>query len=967
MGELAHNYMIREEYSKALEFAKEKEHFCRLTGNNISLANSYQLQGAILMETENYLEALKFLKLAEEKNIEIGSPTSIAVSKLNLGSSFLKMKTYDQSLPLLMDSLEIFRKLEEPIFLGHVLQRLGELLNCIGKHKEALDYNNEALTFFIKKSRIKELVECAKQQISILGNLERFEDAYNVIENIEGQFKEIDQHKLFANNSKLALTGDFLKKLKEQKKNESSARVSDDKMLLQHSIGEQLYVIILNELNWKKEEAKLLKEREELCTELHFDAGLAEISYLKGKILNNEGDYKESLNYLERAIAMAKEAGHYDIMVFSSYETGLVLKKVGDIKNAIGYLKAAITGLKKMESETILKQAMKQLKELESEEIQTSRNIQNSDSTINSSDGSAKTESSKNTVIEKQINDYFEQVLKTYSSFVCLDNLGNFDISGKKKILQTVSFFISEGKTKASSDSLKSLNEYFISSNRFQDFSQVLAIIGIILSGKGCMEEAIQIFEKQEYLCKSTNNSSGVAEACHYEALIYSSLNNLKEATRLLQKEEKILSDIQDPKRLQMNLQEQSEIYKKSGTLQLALEICKKREALCLKYNIKNGLANSFNKHSIIFSEMGRNEEALELLQKSEKLYRELNDKEGLQFTLGNQAMNFLGRKKYSYAIDLCKQKETICEELGNKKELAVAYGFQGIIYGEMEQLDQAFDFLIKEEKICREIGAEDRLQVSIGNKANVLIKWNRFEESLPLLKEKENICRKLNNSYGLAIALMNQASILSELGMDKDSRSCAEEASNLIEKCGYNDLKQTFKKIIINIEEKKKTSLNEKISQSHKNQKTDNTGADLRQGQVNRNNENHPAGQTFQKSDYEEALQLLVQREMEIRRKVNNQKEYQSNISEQAYTLAKLGRYQEAMKKYKFSEELCARNQMYEAYTDCLLSQAEILIDHMDNPKQAKALLEEAILVARENNFPHIVDEAKKMLEKLA
>jgi hypothetical protein len=88
--------------------------------------------------------------------------------------------------------------------------------------------------------------------------------------------------------------------------------------------------------------------------------------------------------------------------------------------------------------------------------------------------------------------------------------------------------------------------------------------------------------------------------------------------------------------------------------------------------------------------------------------------------------------------------------------------------------------------------------------------------------------------------------------------------------------------------------------------------------------------------------------------------------MKEQAFVLCKLGKYKDALQKYEIQADVCARNKMDENYARSLINQAEILIKYLNKPKQAKTILEEALAVAKENNFNYIIHETEILLKGL-
>ena len=121
-----------------------------------------------------------------------------------------------------------------------------------------------------------------------------------------------------------------------------------------------------------------------------------------------------------------------------------------------------------------------------------------------------------------------------------------------------------------------------------------------------------------------------------------------------------------------------------------------------------------------------------------------------------------------------------------------------------------------------------------------------------------------------------------------------------------------------------------------------------------------------IQSGEYEIAMQLLSTEQAALRNDKSKAFEYQANIGEQAYVLTRMDRFGEALQKYEQQAEICLKNRLEEAYCDCLLSQAELLIEEMDMRKRAKVILQKVIVEAQKNNFIHLVVEAKEMLKGL-
>jgi len=811
LGELAHNYLRRDSLKKAIEFIEKKENLCLLTGNIKSLALAYHTHAIILSEEGKDMEALRYLKIAEEKSVEAGSLSGIAAARLSLGMTLLKMNSFEQAEPLLLDAIERFKGIGDTIHCGDGIEALSRLYNKTGKYSKALDLCDAAIRLFIMKGRDAGVARCVKLKASVLGNLGRLDEIFRLKTGLMQLAKETSQSEHF--NDFDGGHGIFLMLniWKEWKDKEIVARKDGDFELLGESIITQVALILKGELELDHLLPGMLDEAEEACNKSNYIKGLTKVNYYRGKILNSKGQHEKCLPYLKQAEKLANDSDYGFMLTLIWYENGLLNRNKGWKKEAIDWIKLAIEGFIKFQMDFDLGIAEKVLKELQSEIGQTPDDQVAMDQENVNSVNPPVSEIPMKSASNEETEESFETILGFSSELPGISNLSTLDIRGKQRVLNAMNVFIAEGATKRALVFLKELKDHFIKFHRFQDLSAVLELLGNVLSVKNKIEQAIVIFAEQEGVCKSLNDNSGIARALHNQALIHRELGQIKEAVELLQKEEIILIALNDSKSLENNLREQCQVFKISGRMDFALAICEKRETLCISINEKKGLADSYTNHGAILSDIGRSDEALKMQMLSVKIYRELEDKAGLQISLGNLAISLSSEKNYAEALELCIEKEAICREIDDQKELAIAYGIQALVYLEQEEPDKAFEYFNKEEKICRDIHAEEVLQVSVGNKAALLMRFNKKEEVLPLLKEKETICRKLNISYGLCIALMNQAIVHYETGNIRESQSYAKEAMELAKKCGYSGLTKNLDGLLKAIENqlKKRTSQN--------------------------------------------------------------------------------------------------------------------------------------------------------------
>jgi len=415
-------------------------------------------------------------------------------------------------------------------------------------------------------------------------------------------------------------------------------------------------------------------------------------------------------------------------------------------------------------------------------------------------------------------------------------------------------------------------------------------------------------------------------------------------------------------------------------------------------YQIK--LAKSYGLIGKLNYETGKYAGACKSSQKSILLFKELIETNPSFVELKSdlaEAISNLGRAQ----MEMGQLKEALKNQIkGNqiakencdkdptnisyRNNLAISFERLGDIYKAFDQLKESFDCYNQRFSIAKELyeanpndeALKDGYAYSCSKLAIILFKMGKNEDALIYFESFQRVMQQLydNNSdnikfvEGLFASHFNLSQIYRELNRNSEGLHNYNLSKNFvkillknrpsIEKYRNWD-KWEFDSSTQNKTYSYPTQTDSNNEYSYPIQTDTNTDDVLTDEQRLINN-------LIQNNNYGEALEMLKNQEESLRKKNYKPFEFQNNTGEQAFVLSKLGRYKEALQKYELQSELCGIYKINENYVGSLISQAEILIKHLNKPKQAKDLLLEAIAVAEENKLNQMVHEAEKMLKEI-
>ncbi|MBL7777563.1 MAG: tetratricopeptide repeat protein [Chitinophagales bacterium] len=128
-------------------------------GNLFKLSKSYGAYTWLLEKRGEYDKAIANIQKSLDIDLQLNEPYSIAISKANVGSLYIRVERYEEANEYLEQALEYFSSNNKLYEVGLVKVNIGEALGSVNKITEALKYMHEAEALFAEMDNRQELTK----------------------------------------------------------------------------------------------------------------------------------------------------------------------------------------------------------------------------------------------------------------------------------------------------------------------------------------------------------------------------------------------------------------------------------------------------------------------------------------------------------------------------------------------------------------------------------------------------------------------------------------------------------------------------------------------------------------------------------------------------------------------------------------------------------------------------------------
>jgi tetratricopeptide (TPR) repeat protein len=351
----------------------------------------------------------------------------------------------------------------------------------------------------------------------------------------------------------------------------------------------------------------------------------------KGEDFLNEGNFENSLYYLNKALKIAKQKQYFNKSILLLQNIGNVYSDMGKNKEALNFYNEALTNSKKIDDKIGISQSLNLI------------------GIVNQFEGNY-----------DQAIAYYEEALKT-----------NLTINYKVGIVKNYtnignSYFYKGNYLKALKNheaSLKIAREL----NDNKNISNSLNNISICFLNQGNYTEALNYSLSSLKINEASNNKKLIADNYLNIGLIYYYQKNYDDALKYQLSSLKINKELANKRDVAANLTNISIIYIDLNKFDLALKNENEALQLNLQTDYKNGIAKNYRNIGSIYLKDKNFDKALESFKSSLKIDKDLNDLESISASNCHIAEVLIQQKKYNEARNILAKNLNISLISSNK------------------------------------------------------------------------------------------------------------------------------------------------------------------------------------------------------------------------------------------------------------------------------------------------------------
>jgi tetratricopeptide (TPR) repeat protein len=447
----------------------------------------------------------------------------------------------------------------------------------------------------------------------------------------------------------------------------------------------------------------------------------------KGEDFLNDGNFKDALSYLNKALKIATEH-KFDTKIITIYQNiGNVYSDEGNNQEAIKYYNIALGICKKLNNRKGVSQTLNLI-------------------------GIA----AQNQGNYKDALKYFEQALEI-----------NLSLNNKADVLKNYTnignLYSDQGNNSKALPNFEASLRIARELKDNKSISRNLNNISTCYFIKGFYAEALNYLLESLKINESIGNKGQIADNYLNIGIIYYYQENYDEALKCQLKSLAINRVLAKKRDIAYNLTNISSIYFELKKYDLALK--SENEALLLNLEIenKNGIAKSYRNIGNIFLKGQEYNKALENFYSSLKIDQELNDQEGISGSNCNIAEALIELKKYNEAREILNHSLNLTIASANKQRIKEHYyvlakldSIQGVwkgAYNNYKLFDIYGDSLINEANTKKLV--ESQMQYDFDKKQTAAKLKQETKDAIVSQEKKRQKIITIAVSTGLALVLI--------------------------------------------------------------------------------------------------------------------------------------------------------------------------------------------------------------------
>lgn len=512
----------------------------------------------------------------------------------------------------------------------------------------------------------------------------------------------------------------------------------------------------LNMRGYSEVAKELLSKAEQGCMQLQDVRNRAIILGSLGLAYDYDGDVNKAVEYIEEALALAKEVG-------DQRGEGIWLERLGEIYQFQGQLETSCAYY----DQALLLHGIRHDKKHEAIVIGCMGRIHCDRGEFHIAIemfNQAQSRLAGNKIIDGRWLDmlgiahrltgnldeavsYFSEAIEVYSE------AGNIRAIGESYGELGLVYYTLGNIQKADGYFDKAL-KFSLETNNRRGEAKALMNKGLSYRFRGEIEQSIGYFNQAIDICEAIKDLRNKANALAARGIAYRYLGKNQEAIRCHEEALQIRQQIGDRRGEGASLGNIGNSYLNVGQYNEAIELLEQALIISREVNDQRSIGNALDNLGRAFHHQGDAEKALLFLKESLEVSQIISQRRSEANRLGRIGNAYRKLGKLDEAIENLKKAITICEEVGDRRSLGNHSGYLGKAYLALHELDKAEKQFQIGVDICREKNDKRKEGIWYGELGIVYEERGEYDRALHHFKTALNISRKVENKHNEGICL---------------------------------------------------------------------------------------------------------------------------------------------------------------------------------------------------------------------
>ena len=304
----------------------------------------------------------------------------------------------------------------------------------------------------------------------------------------------------------------------------------------------------------------------------------------------------------------------------------------------------------------------------------------------------------------------------------------------------------------------------------------------------GKYERAIECENQDLVICQQLDNQVGIALAYRVLGRIYKDWGKYEQAVNYYQQSQELYQELGKDKNIADLWFDLASCYREWGKYEQAIECENQDLAIRQQLDDQVNIADAYYQLGRIFQDWGKYQQAIEYYQQSRELYQQLGKDKDVANRSYSLANCYREWGKYEQAIECENQDLAIRQQLDDQVNIARAYFQLGWIYKDWGKYQQAIEYYQQSRELYQQLGKDKDVANRWYSLANCYREWGKYEQAIECENQDLAIRQRLDDQVNIADAYYQLGRIYQDWGQYQQAVNYYQQSRDLYQHLGKDN-----------------------------------------------------------------------------------------------------------------------------------------------------------------------------------